>query len=99
MQMNGDHLQMTGHITLMGFIVIIHSKGQQLLSWFVAKGQPINRIPLGFGTTDLNGDGASSDAYQGNSDRFRKAEIMIVSWSTTFDLGLQHQITIWEIIN
>jgi hypothetical protein len=22
-------------------------------------GQPINRIPLGFGTTDLNGDGAS----------------------------------------
>jgi hypothetical protein len=23
-------------------------------------GQPINRIPLGFGTTDLNGDGASS---------------------------------------
>jgi hypothetical protein len=79
MQMNGDHLQMTGHITLMEFIVIIHSKEQQLLSWFVAKRTTIN-IPLGFGTTDLNGDGASfSDAYQGIVTVFQeKAETMIV---------------------
>ncbi|RTY88615.1 TonB-dependent receptor [Flavobacterium sp. RSP15] len=57
-------------------------------------GQPINRIPLGFGTTDLNGDGSGfSDAYQGNSDRFpgesRNSDRL--PWSTTFDLGLQHQ--------
>jgi outer membrane receptor protein involved in Fe transport len=60
-------------------------------------GQPINRIPLGFGTTDLNGDGASfSDAYQGNSDRFpgESRNNDRLPWSTTFDLGVQHQITI-----
>jgi hypothetical protein len=31
----------------------------------------VDSLLIGFGTTDLNGDGASfSDAYQGNSDRF-----------------------------
>ncbi|SHG13719.1 TonB-dependent Receptor Plug Domain [Flavobacterium segetis] len=62
-------------------------------------GQPINRIPLGFGTTDLNGDGASfSDAYQGNSDRFpgEARNNDRLPWSTTFDLGLQHQFKITE---
>jgi outer membrane receptor for ferrienterochelin and colicin len=67
------------------------------LAGLLQSGQPINRIPIGFGTTDLNGDGASfSDAYQGNSDRFpgegRNNDRL--PWSTTFDLGLQHQITI-----
>jgi outer membrane receptor protein involved in Fe transport len=62
-------------------------------------GQPINRIPIGFGTTDLNGDGSGfSDAYQGNSDRFpgesRNSDRL--PWSTTFDLGLQHQFKISE---
>lgn len=60
-------------------------------------GQPINRIPLGFGTTDLNGDGASfSDAYQGNSDRFpgESRNNDRLPWNTTFDLGIQHQFTI-----
>ncbi|AWG22116.1 TonB-dependent receptor [Flavobacterium faecale] len=60
-------------------------------------GQPINRIPLGFGTTDLNGDGASfADAYTGNSDRFpgesRNSDRL--PWNTTFDLGLQHQFAV-----
>ncbi|TDE05754.1 TonB-dependent receptor domain-containing protein [Flavobacterium sandaracinum] len=67
------------------------------LAGLLQSGQPINRIPLGFGTTDLNGDGASfSDAYQGNSDRFpgegRNNDRL--PWSTTFDLGVQHQFKI-----
>jgi hypothetical protein len=41
------------------------------LAGLLQSGQPINRIPFGFSTTDLNGDGSGfSDAYQGNSDRF-----------------------------
>jgi outer membrane receptor protein involved in Fe transport len=67
------------------------------LAGLLQSGQPINRIPLGFGTTDLNGDGAAfSDAYQGNSDRFpgESRNNDRLPWSTTFDLGLQHQITI-----
>ncbi|MCL6462833.1 MAG: TonB-dependent receptor [Flavobacterium micromati] len=60
-------------------------------------GQPINRIPLGFGTTDLNGDGSGfSDAYQGNSDRFpgESRNNDRLPWSNTFDIGLQHQFKI-----
>jgi outer membrane receptor protein involved in Fe transport len=60
-------------------------------------GQPINRIPLGFGTTDLNGDGSGfSDAYQGNSDRFpgESRNNDRLPWNTTFDIGLQHQFKI-----
>lgn len=64
------------------------------LAGLLQSGQPINRIPLGFGTTDLNGDGSGfSDAYQGNSDRYpgesRNSDRL--PWSTTFDIGLQHQ--------
>ena len=60
-------------------------------------GQPINRIPLGFGTTDLNGDGSGfGEAYQGNSDRFpgesRNSDRL--PWSATFDIGIQHQFKI-----
>lgn len=67
------------------------------LAGLLQSGQPINRIPLGFSTTDLNGDGSGfSDAYQGNSDRFpgesRNSDRL--PWSTTFDLGLQHQFKI-----
>ncbi|MEM6512998.1 MAG: TonB-dependent receptor [Pseudomonadota bacterium] len=58
-------------------------------------GQPINLIPdtVIFGTTDLNGDGASfTDAYLGNSDRApgvsRNADRL--SWSATIDLGLRY---------
>ncbi|SEA67162.1 TonB-dependent Receptor Plug Domain [Flavobacterium gillisiae] len=73
-------------------------KGTTLtLAGLLQSGQPINRIPLGFGTTDLNGDGASfSDAYQGNSDRFpgESRNNDRLPWNTTFDLGVQHQITI-----
>ena len=57
-------------------------------------GQPINRIPLGFGTTDLNGDGSGfGDAYTGNSDRFpgESRNNDRLPWNTTFDLGIQHQ--------
>ncbi|WP_366182843.1 TonB-dependent receptor [Flavobacterium ovatum] len=60
-------------------------------------GQPINRIPIGFGTTDLNGDGASfADTYTGNSDRFpgESRNNDRLPWNTTFDLGLQHQFAI-----
>jgi hypothetical protein len=58
-------------------------------------GQPINLIPdTGiYGTTDLNGDGASfADAYLGNSDRApgvsRNAGRL--PWSATIDLGLRY---------
>lgn len=69
------------------------------LAGLLQSGQPINRIPIGFGTTDLNGDGSGfSDAYQGNSDRFpgesRNSDRL--PWSTTFDVGLQHQFKISE---
>ncbi|MEM6265246.1 MAG: TonB-dependent receptor, partial [Bacteroidota bacterium] len=60
-------------------------------------GQPINRIPDAtlFGTTDLNGDGASfGDAYVGNSDRFpgedRNSDRL--PWSTNFDGSIQYQL-------
>ncbi|MGB5624518.1 MAG: TonB-dependent receptor [Woeseiaceae bacterium] len=59
-------------------------------------GQPINLIPDAgiYGTTDLNGDGASfADAYLGNSDRApgvsRNSERL--SWSATVDLSLRYQ--------
>ena len=59
-------------------------------------GQPINLIPdTGiYGTTDLNGDGASfTDAYLGNSDRApgvsRNADRL--PWSATIDLGLRYE--------
>lgn len=69
------------------------------LAGLLQSGQPINRIPIGFGTTDLNGDGSGfSDAYQGNSDRYpgesRNSDRL--PWSTTFDLGVQHQLKITE---
>lgn len=67
------------------------------LAGLLQSGQPINRIPLGFGTTDLNGDGSGfSDAYQGNSDRYpgESRNNDRLPWSTTFDIGVQHQIKI-----
>lgn len=64
-------------------------------------GQPINLIPdTGiFGTTDLNGDGASfADAYLGNSDRApgvrRNSDRL--PWSSTVDLSLRYQPTLGE---
>jgi hypothetical protein len=58
-------------------------------------GQPINRIPDAsiFGTTDLNGDGASfSDAYLGNSDRAPGVARNSgrLPWSKTIDIGLRY---------
>ncbi|MFK8016863.1 MAG: TonB-dependent receptor [Gammaproteobacteria bacterium] len=62
----------------------------------IESGQPINLIPDAgiFGTTDLNGDGASfADAYLGNSDRApgvsRNSDRL--GWSATLDLGLRYQ--------
>ena len=59
-------------------------------------GQPINLIPdTGiFGTTDLNGDGASfSNAYLGNSDRApgvsRNSDRL--PWASTVDLSVRYQ--------
>jgi len=73
-------------------------KGTTLtLAGLLQSGQPINRIPLGFGTTDLNGDGSGfSDAYQGNSDRFpgESRNNDRLPWSATFDIGMQHQFKI-----
>ncbi len=63
----------------------------------IQSGQPINRIPDGFGTTDLNGDGASfADAYTGNSDRFpgETRNNDRLPWSVNFDLGIQYQISL-----
>ena len=57
-------------------------------------GWPLCKIPLGFGTTDLNGDGSSfGDSYQGNSDRFpgETRNNDRLPWSVNFDLGIQHK--------
>ncbi|MCI0518335.1 MAG: TonB-dependent receptor [Woeseiaceae bacterium] len=69
------------------------------LAGLFESGQPINLIPdTGiFGTTDLNGDGASfTDAYLGNSDRApgvsRNADRL--PWASTIDLGLRYR---WRI--
>lgn len=69
------------------------------LAALIQSGQPINRIPDAaiFGTTDLNGDGASfADAFQGNSDRSpgeaRNSDRL--PWSNNFDVGIQHQFPI-----
>lgn len=69
------------------------------LAGLVQSGQPINRIPdaLLYGTTDLNGDGASfGDAYVGNSDRHpgenRNSDRL--PWSNVFDLGLQYKLPV-----
>jgi hypothetical protein len=65
------------------------------LAALLQSGQPINRIPDArlYGTTDLNGDGASfGDAYVGNSDR-QPGETRNndrLPWSNTFDLGIQY---------
>ena len=67
------------------------------LAGILQSGQPINRIPLGFGTTDLNGDGSSfGDSYQGNSDRFpgETRNNDRLPWNATFDLGVQHKFKI-----
>ncbi len=69
------------------------------LAGLVQSGQPVNRIPdaLLYGTTDLNGDGASfGDAYVGNSDRqpgeSRNSDRL--DWSKVFDLGVQYDFAI-----
>ncbi len=69
------------------------------IATLLQSGQPINRIPdaLLYGTTDLNGDGASfGDAYVGNSDRHpgesRNSDRL--PWSNNFDLGLQYDFPI-----
>lgn len=58
-------------------------------------GQPVNLIPDAtiFGTTDLNGDGASfADAYLGNSDRAPGAARNSgrLDWASTVDLSLRY---------
>lgn len=65
------------------------------LAGLAQSGQPVNYIPDAtiFGTTDLNGDGASfSDAYLGNSDRapgFTRNSGRL-AWSKTLDVGLRY---------
>ena len=65
----------------------------------IESGQPINLIPDAtiFGTTDLNGDGASfADAYLGNSDRApgvsRNSDRL--PWSATLDLSLRYRASV-----
>jgi hypothetical protein len=62
----------------------------------VQSGQPVNRIPDAriYGTTDLNGDGASyGDAYDGNRDRSpgqtRNSDRL--PWSKEIDLGVLYR--------
>ena len=67
------------------------------LASLLQSGQPVNRIPLGFNTNDLNGDGASfADTYTGNSDRFpgESRNNDRLPWSVNIDLALQHQFEI-----
>jgi outer membrane receptor protein involved in Fe transport len=79
-----------------GILYYYPFKGTTLtLAGILQSGQPVNRIPLGFGTTDLNGDGTGfGDAYVGNSDRFpgesRNSDRL--PWNNQVDLGVQHQI-------
>lgn len=64
------------------------------IATLLQSGQPVNRIPLGFGTNDLNGDGASfADTYTGNSDRYpgESRNNDRLPWSVNIDLALQHQ--------
>ncbi len=65
------------------------------LAALLQSGQSINYIPDAsiFGTTDLNGDGASfSDAYLGNSDRAPGVARNSgrLDWSKTIDVGLRY---------
>jgi hypothetical protein len=67
------------------------------LAGLFQSGQPINLIPDTsiFGTTDLNGDGASfSSAYLGNSDRAPGVARNSgrLPWSSVVDLGLRWNI-------
>jgi hypothetical protein len=71
------------------------------LAALVQSGQPVNRIPDAaiYGTTDLNGDGASfGDAYVGNSDRYpgqgRNSDRL--PWSYVFDLSAHYQFQLGE---
>ncbi|MFZ2897131.1 MAG: TonB-dependent receptor, partial [Saprospiraceae bacterium] len=71
------------------------------LAALVQSGQPVNRIPDAaiYGTTDLNGDGASfGDAYVGNSDRYpgqgRNSDRL--PWSHVFDLSAHYQFQLGE---
>lgn len=67
------------------------------LASLLQSGQPVNRIPLGFNTNDLNGDGASfADTYTGNSDRFpgESRNNDRLPWSINIDLALQHQFVL-----
>ncbi|MDX1666920.1 MAG: TonB-dependent receptor, partial [Saprospiraceae bacterium] len=71
------------------------------LAALIQSGQPINRIPDAtvFGTTDLNGDGASfGDAYVGNSDRFpgESRNNDRLPWSNVFDLGIQYEFDLGD---
>jgi outer membrane receptor for ferrienterochelin and colicin len=66
------------------------------LAALVQSGQPVNRIPDAriYGTTDLNGDGASyGDAYDGNRDRSpgqtRNSDRL--PWSKEIDLGVLYR--------
>ncbi len=79
-----------------GILYYYPFKGTTLtLAGILQSGQPINRIPSGFGTTDLNGDGTGfGDAYVGNSDRFpgesRNSDRL--PWNNQLDLGVQYQM-------
>lgn len=69
------------------------------IATLLQSGQPINRIPDAsiYGTTDLNGDGASfGDAYVGNSDRFpgESRNNDRLPWSNNFDMGVQYNFPI-----
>lgn len=69
------------------------------IATLLQSGQPINRIPDAtiYGTTDLNGDGASfGDAYVGNSDRFpgESRNNDRLPWSNNFDLGVQYDFPV-----
>jgi hypothetical protein len=70
------------------------------LAGLFQSGQPVNLIPdTGlFGTTDLNGDGASfSSAYLGNSDRTPGVgrNSGRLPWSKVVDLGLRWTLPAW----
>jgi hypothetical protein len=102
MVMSGDHLLMIEHIISMEYIVIILYRYYYNIGGFTAKRTTINRIPFGFSTTDLNGDGSGfSDAYQGNSDRFpgESRNNDRLPWNATFDLDYNIKLKYQQMAN
>jgi hypothetical protein len=79
----------------MEFTVIILFKGTTVTLAGLCRVDSLLIEFLRFGTTDLNGDGASLGCLSRKATvSWRSRNNDRLPWNTTFDLGVQHQITI-----